>query len=575
MALSPTGPQLSLTMLQERSAGTFARIYLAEAQGQDGLSRIVAVKVLKEQWLESEELIRRTRDEALLLARLRHKNILRVEAMTQIDGNPAIVMEFVDGVDLSQLIESKDGEITAFPPRAAYRIAMETASALHAAWARVPYGQTEPLRVVHRDVKPPNIMISVEGEVKVLDFGTARFTHDLRMAKTGMMRFGSMKYMSPERRNGARGEHSCDVYSLGLVIIEMLQGEMLPLLPIDANEHDDALNEIITNLDNLGLPDDAWEDSIRQALTCMCTASPDRRLSAEQVIDLMRAFTDNAHGDSLDAFAHKRVTQVARSIFGSKEQGVLTGSQVFIQIDGPEPGIRPLDTLPAPSTIQPLDDSSEIIPSEPEWTDDSAQRPTLAPRPTNDNGPGPANPSTELTTDKPKRHPVVLMTMILLPVFLLGAMGVGFLAKKYFEKEKRERSSRDDDDSRSERRTSEEPLQTSGNGTANGDIELKIVMDPGETEVRYIRLNDIASSDPLLRERPVPGAEAEPVEIKGVLPVGDYELSVKLRYGDEMMTVLTLNAPLELSCTPTGQKEVKIACTQDDEVQYILTNQRP
>ena len=89
MAQPTPGPRLALTILQERSTGTFARVYLAEAQSQDGLSRIVAVKVLKEQWTESEELIRRTRDEAMLLARLRHKNILRVEAMTQIDGNPA------------------------------------------------------------------------------------------------------------------------------------------------------------------------------------------------------------------------------------------------------------------------------------------------------------------------------------------------------------------------------------------------------------------------------------------------------------------------------------------------------
>ena len=81
-------------------------------------------------------------------------------------------------------------------------------------------------------------MLSTEGEVKVLDFGTARFTHETRIAKTGVLRFGSMKYMSPERRVGDRGEHPSDIYALGLVIIEMLQGELLPLLPLDRHEHD-------------------------------------------------------------------------------------------------------------------------------------------------------------------------------------------------------------------------------------------------------------------------------------------------------------------------------------------------
>ena len=144
-------------------------------------------------------------------------------------------------------------------------------------------------------------MISIEGEVKVLDFGTARFTHDLRAAKTGVMRFGSMKYMSPERRNGARGEHTCDVYSLGLVLIEMLRGETLPLLPIDAQDHDEAIDAWITELDNLGLPNDEWEESLRETLFRMCTSDPTARLAAEDVIELMRAFRDTAQGESLDA----------------------------------------------------------------------------------------------------------------------------------------------------------------------------------------------------------------------------------------------------------------------------------
>ena len=236
MDSAPTHRHFEITLLQERAAGTFARVYLAEAIGADGLSRIVAVKVLKEQWSDSGELLDRTRDEARLLARLHHKNILRVEAMAELQGQPTIIMEFVDGLDLKQLIEGRedngDDGGKPIPARAAYSIAQRAASALEAAYFKVPYGMSDPLKVVHRDVKPSNIMVSCEGGVKVLDFGTARYSWEGRHAKTGALRFGSLKYMSPERRSGDRGDHSSDIYSLGLVLIEMLRGKLLPLLPL-------------------------------------------------------------------------------------------------------------------------------------------------------------------------------------------------------------------------------------------------------------------------------------------------------------------------------------------------------
>ncbi len=84
-----------LTLLQKRSAGTFSTVYVAESRSEGGLARIVAVKHLKEQWNGTDEVLDRTRDEARLLSRLQHKNILRVEALISIKGRPAVVMEFV------------------------------------------------------------------------------------------------------------------------------------------------------------------------------------------------------------------------------------------------------------------------------------------------------------------------------------------------------------------------------------------------------------------------------------------------------------------------------------------------
>ena len=348
-----------ITLLQERAAGTFARVYQAQARGADGLARIVAVKILKEQWSESSDLVNRTRDEARLLARLHHKNILRVEAMAELQGQPAIIMEFVDGLDLKQLIERLAPRGRRIPPRAAYKIAQDSAGALEAAYATVPWGMTDPLQVVHRDVKPSNIMVSVQGEVKVLDFGTARYNWEDRLARTGALRFGSLKYMSPERRMGDRGDHDSDIYALGLVLIEMLQGELLPILPMDPGEHDRAIHSAVGALGDLGLPNEQWAGSLRETLTRICSSRPEQRLTASQLVQLLRAFSDQASGPSLDAFAAEVIAEESRALYGAAADGALSGSRLLISstTGGEEGGGEAL----APQTPLPLDPSASLV----------------------------------------------------------------------------------------------------------------------------------------------------------------------------------------------------------------------
>lgn len=348
--------KLQITLLQERSAGTFARVYLAEARSGGGLSRVVAVKVIKEQWSESHEILTRTRDEARLLSRLQHKNILRVEALAEVDGQPAIVMEFVDGIDLQQLIERLSASTRRIPRRALYKIMSDAISAIAAAWEEVPLNGSGPLRVVHRDLKPSNVMVSKQGEVKVLDFGTARFDFTERQARTGAMRFGSLKYMSPERRQGDRGDHPSDVYALGLLCIEMLQGQMLPVLPLEPVEHDQHLGVVVNRLGDLGLPDARWDDALRQTLRGMIASDSGQRLHASQLISLFRAFADNATGESLDAFAASTIAELTRDVYGGHPGGDLSGSRVFVAMttssDLPVPETRPSGLAP----VAPPDD---------------------------------------------------------------------------------------------------------------------------------------------------------------------------------------------------------------------------
>ena len=379
---------IELVLHQERSAGAFARVYLAEANSADGISRIVAVKVLKDRWGENPELLERTRDEARLLARLRHKNILRVEALTTIDGRPAVVMEFVDGVDLKQIIRALAPEGAKIPPKVAYRIADRIGSALDAAYAQVPYGLREPMKVVHRDIKPSNVMLSVEGEVKVLDFGTARFSHEIRAAHTSVLRFGSMKYMTPERKTGDRGDHSSDVYALGLVLIEMLTLGGIDPLPADRRGHDEALGALLQRVTETALPDERWTATLKQTLSRMCAYNVEERITAGQACKMLSAFAEQAAGPSLEAFSDDVVSRVTRQVFGDVADGVLSGSRVFVRPDGapdpassapplalraegpparssapavaPEPSVRPASP-PAPQPHVPLGDAPTMV----------------------------------------------------------------------------------------------------------------------------------------------------------------------------------------------------------------------
>jgi len=367
MPATSTDRKLEITLLQERAAGTFARVYMARARAPDGLTRIVAVKVLREKWSDTKEVLTRTRDEAQLLARLQHPNILRVEAITQVDGQPAIVMEFVHGADLGQILE-KLGQINGhFPFRTIYEIAERVMGALAAAYFKVPVGVREPLRVVHRDLKPSNIMISAEGALKVLDFGTARFDDAERMARTEAIRFGSLKYMSSERREGDRGDHSSDIFSVGLLLLELIHGRPLPTLPLEREPHDQEIARRIGQIADFGLPNEGWDISIRETIERMLCYSAVERLDAQQCKKLFRAFKEQASGDALSAFAEQVVGPMAGNIFAAPDDGEMSGARFELQASAvdipsldPEP---PTDTGPPALDTQDMPEIKRVQPS--------------------------------------------------------------------------------------------------------------------------------------------------------------------------------------------------------------------
>ena len=201
-----------------------AEVYLARATGADGFEKVVALKLVLPHLSEDERFIRMFRSEAKLAAQLDHPNIAQVNDLGMADGEYFIAMEYIHGKTVRALLGDAI-ERGGMPLEAALAIVDGTCAGLHYAHERrSPTG--EPLRIVHRDISPSNVMVRFDGAVKVVDFGIAKAATATQATRTGTLK-GKGGYMSPEQCRGQALDRRSDVFALGILLYEATTGRRL------------------------------------------------------------------------------------------------------------------------------------------------------------------------------------------------------------------------------------------------------------------------------------------------------------------------------------------------------------
>lgn len=245
------------------------------------LNRYVAVKILKSELASDQDLRRRFHDESQAVAMLSHPNIVSVYDVSQVDGREFIVMELIDGITLKQYMHKRGGCLNW---REALHFITQILQGLKHAHSR---------GIIHRDIKPQNVMVLRDGSVKVTDFGIARSTNS--QVTMTQETIGSVHYISPEQARGSHIDARSDIYSAGVVLYEMLTGR----LPF---EGDNPVSVAIQHIKSIPVAPRELNPSIplgMEQITLKAMASvPDRRYSSAE--DMLRDLEDFRKNPEID-----------------------------------------------------------------------------------------------------------------------------------------------------------------------------------------------------------------------------------------------------------------------------------
>ena len=262
-------------------SGGMANVYKAVMLGHNGpvpAGTVVAVKVLRQEYTHDPELVRRFKNESKAISLLNHPNIVKVYDVSVNDQLQYIVMEYVDGMTLREYLNERGGKLTS---RETVHFISQILKALEHAHAN---------GVVHRDIKPQNIMLLDNGQLRMMDFGIARISRAENQLLSGKT-MGSVHYISPEQAKGDETDCTSDIYSVGVMMYEMLSGH----LPFDA---DDAVEVAIKQISDQPKPLHEIAPQVPAALVeitekAMAKLPQNRYASAREMLDALDTYVQN------------------------------------------------------------------------------------------------------------------------------------------------------------------------------------------------------------------------------------------------------------------------------------------
>lgn len=261
-------------LLDRINSGGMAEVFRAKVTGVEGFQRIIAIKCMLPALHQDEQFVTMFKDEAKLSSQLSHANIVQIHELGSIDDQLFIAMELINGRDLRHVVKLAKHKGAAVPYGFAAYVVSKAAEGLDYAHHKTGI-QGEPLNLVHRDISPQNILVSYEGEVKVVDFGIAKAEERATETRAGVLK-GKFAYMSPEQVMGQPLDARTDLFALGCVLYEVLTGKKLFAGQSDLSILDKVRNAAVPDF-RVEIPD--APDALYEALTTALAKDPNDRFS--------------------------------------------------------------------------------------------------------------------------------------------------------------------------------------------------------------------------------------------------------------------------------------------------------